>query len=85
MSRSRVISLRLTDREYETLSALSTIKDESISILIRQAIGEFVKAQVNSEDYDAEVTAAKLRAQEARSRLMKALDIEETGPIPLVS
>lgn len=81
MSRSRVLSLRLSEREYEVLSALSVIEDEPISSVIRRSIGEHVKAVSASADFTEKTRAAEERAREARSSLLEALDIEDTGEI----
>lgn len=83
MSRSRVLSLRLSEREYEALSALSVIEGEPVSSVIRRSIGEHVRTVSRADDFAEKIQAAEERARQAHSSLLKELDIEDTGEIRL--
>ena len=83
MSRSRVLSLRLSEREYEVLSALSVIEGEPVSSVIRRSIGAHVRAVSHGEDFAEKTKAAEVRAREARIALLESLEIEDTGEIRL--
>jgi hypothetical protein len=83
MSRSRVLSLRLSEREYEVLSALSVLEDEPVSSVIRRSIGEHARSVSSSPDFIDMTRAAEERARAARASLLSDLDIEDTGEIRL--
>lgn len=77
------MTIRLSEREYEALSGLSVIEDETVSTIIRQAIAEHIKRVVSDKvGYDAKTRAAMERAEKARRDLLRSIGVDETGSIP---
>ncbi|GAA4909467.1 hypothetical protein GCM10025789_30910 [Tessaracoccus lubricantis] len=84
MSKSRVLTVRFSEREYEALCGLSVIEDEPISALIRIATGEYLRRITSdTEAYERKVSEAAQRAETAHRELLESIGVEHTGSIRL--
>lgn len=82
MSRTKVLTVRLSESEYEALSGLSVVEDKAMSALIRIAIGEHVRRVVSdTAEYERKTALARERAEKARQDLLQHIGQPDPAPV----
>lgn len=82
MSRTKTLTVRLSEREFDALSGFSVIENQPISAIIRAAVGEHIRNSVaDTAEYERKTAEAVERAEKARRELLDLIGVEPSEPI----
>ncbi|MFN4001027.1 hypothetical protein [Microcella sp.] len=68
---SRVLSIRFTQEEYETLQALSLVTGMPVNAIVREAVNEKADRAANDSEIAAMAEEMKRRVEEADQSLRR--------------